>query len=93
MDLTFEFPFRGDRESVQAELRSRGFKTRRPLARVGDEALLEVSDVADQQQVFEVEALVRRVSRASRRLGGAAGAAVEDYEPDHDYRQEEGGEA
>jgi hypothetical protein len=69
MNLTFEFPFRGDREKVQTELRRCGFESQRVLARVGDQALLEVVEVADQQQVLEVEAIVRRTARASRRVG------------------------
>jgi len=69
MDVTFEFPSRGDRDTVQAELRRHGFKTSRPLPWVGDQALLEVSDLGDQPQVLEVEAIVHRIARASRRRG------------------------
>ena len=68
MRLTFEFPMRDDRNNVRAELTRQGFTTSTPLARLGDEHYLEVSDVADQPQASLVEEIVHRVSRASRRV-------------------------
>jgi len=68
MDVTFEFPMRADRDNVRAELIRQGFETGTPQARVGDEHLLEVREVADQPQVLRLEQTVRRIARASRRV-------------------------
>jgi DMSO/TMAO reductase YedYZ molybdopterin-dependent catalytic subunit len=68
VNITFEFPMRNDRDNVRAELAQRGFETTTPPARVGDEHLLEVAGLVDQQQVLSVEEIVRKFARASRRL-------------------------
>jgi hypothetical protein len=66
--MTFEFPMRADRDNVRAELTRRGYETATPLARIGDEHLLEIREISDQQEVLRVEQVVRQVARASRRV-------------------------